>query len=195
MSTNPYSAPQSKLVDPTSNELINYDGKYVIVPSSVDFPDVCVKCGESGHKKQKRTMRWMNPWWYLTILISLLITIIVSLFVTKKLKITYYLCEEHLKKRTRNRIIIWSSLVFIIALLFTGIYMEDIGHPLGEGVTGLIALSAIGLFAIWLITILIIQGDFRVKKAEKTKNSEGKKQYLFHLKGLDDDFLRALELK
>lgn len=194
MSTNPYATPTSNVVKPLDTSIvINYDGKHVIVKNETALPNFCVKCGKKGHKRQKRTLHWVNPWWYLTILISFLITIIASIFVTRRLKITYYLCDEHFKKKTNYKRIVWLSFLLIVGAFITTAYLSDTGK-ISENTSLIIFLSLAGLSIVWLIVALFNQNDFNIKKAVKLLPVEGKKQYLFHLKGISNDFLKAINI-
>ncbi len=190
---NPYAAPESNLVEnhKTTAGTIKYDGKHVIVKNKADFPDVCVKCGKKGHKQSKKTLGWMNPWWYLTVFINFFVLLIVSLIVRKKLKTTYFLCEEHQKKRTKKRVLLTTSFVSIVLLGFAYLPIQN---SFGEDVAFIALMSSFALMMVWLITMLIVQGDFNIAKAEKQVPIYGKTYYLFHLKGISDDFLKAVNI-
>ncbi len=191
---NPYMAPESNLVesDTLSINDIKYNGKHVIVSNSnIDFPDVCIKCGKQGHKQYERTLRWINPWWYLTIFINILILLIVSLVVRKNLKATYFLCEEHQKKRTTKRILLTTSFIFIVLLSFA--YLP-IKNNFGDDLAIIALMSSFVLMIGWLITMLVVQGDFNIAKAKTYVAINGKKYHRFYLKGISNDFLKIINV-
>lgn len=184
---NLYAAPKSDVERKNITGAINFDGEYVIITSPTEFPAACVKCGKQGHKQFTKTMSWSNPWWALTILINFLIFIIIRLVVMKKLKISYFLCEEHLEKRTKKLKIFLSLFAAIILL---GLSKFLIASNYGERPASIVLLAAGILFVIWFITFAILHGDFKIAKAVKKQSSEGR-YYLFYLKGISQEFLKA----
>jgi len=187
---NPYAAPQSKLDQDIDSKALPFEmiGKYLVVPQQIDMPTPCIKCGQAGLEKQQKTLTWANPLWILSIFVITIVGfIIIYLIVNKKLKISYYLCEEHLAKRTRKRWWLVISLLLIIGLGVGGALLVPV---IGEDAGVNIGIASLVLVGIWAIVALVLRGDVSVAKVKRDEN----KKYRFYLKGVGEGFLRAVRL-
>lgn len=118
-SESPYAAPNSDLSNTEASKL--YSNKHhVIFEADAEWPERCFKCNEDTKGTKKIKLTYVNPWIYLTILITPLVTIILALIFQKKFNINLPICDEHLKKRRNFLIIQWSLLALMIAGFVVG---------------------------------------------------------------------------
>lgn len=119
-SKNPYQPPKSRVVD-TNNWPLFQRGKYVVLQPGATWPDRCIKCNAPASYKKNLTMAYVNPWIYLSILVSILITVILALIFQKKFKISLPLCELHRRRRLQWMVINWLLFALAIGLIILGI--------------------------------------------------------------------------
>jgi len=112
---NPYQTPKSvvdaKLVQDTGR--IWRMKSAVVVTRETIWPKRCIKCNAPTEKSIKRVLVYVNPWVYLSVLISLLITIVLVLIFQKKFKMHLPLCDQHITYR--KRIILTNWMLFLVA--------------------------------------------------------------------------------
>jgi len=106
---NPYQTPKSTVDVRLSNNQSNIWRKKsaVVVTRDTIWPKRCIKCNEPTEKSIKRTLVYLNPWFYLTIIISVLVTIVLALIFQKKFKMDIPICDNHIAYRKRVILINW----------------------------------------------------------------------------------------
>ena len=106
---NPYQAPKSAVDVTLAHDASNIWRKKssVVVTRETIWPKRCIKCNTPTEKSLNRKLAYVNPWFYLSILISLLITIVLVLIFQKKFKMDLPLCEKHSAYRKRVILINW----------------------------------------------------------------------------------------
>lgn len=115
---NPYAAPLSDeaVVAQLVNERTMWrDGPTLVVPREAVLPNRCVKCNAPAERRLIRRLYWHHPAFYLLILVSIWIYIIVALLVRKKAVIDVGLCARHHAQRRRSILICWVILLMCIA--------------------------------------------------------------------------------
>ena len=120
---NPYAAPESDITSRSSNdpgEDIWCDGRDLFCTKGAWFPDRCLKCNAPcGGYRLKRTLRWHPSGYYVLVLISPILYLIVAMFVWHRATLAFPLCEKHRRKRIRAIIIAWLAPlagIFVIPL-------------------------------------------------------------------------------
>ncbi|AGA30262.1 hypothetical protein Sinac_6160 [Singulisphaera acidiphila DSM 18658] len=109
---NPYAAPEfsapsdSKFLDQAfdspDDEGCWRAGRFLVLTKKASLPDRCIKCNlPANHYRLTRKLYWHPPVWYLTLLISPLLYIIVGGFVRYSAKIKVGLCPRHRTRRLR----------------------------------------------------------------------------------------------
>ena len=112
--------------------------------------------------------------------------------VRKKLKVSYFLCKEHLKERTKARLIFLFSLIIILGLGAVGVLM--VGFFDGE-MFALLLITSFVLLTLWLVVAAMMNGDIKVVKMVQqmpdTQTAGSRKTTLFYLEGVGEGFLRV----
>jgi hypothetical protein len=101
---NPYAAPEADLDASPVDEHhgVWRAGDDVIMFKDGEFPDRCVKCNQPADGwRLKRSLSWHPQGYYLLLLISPVIYVIVALVVRKTAKVRFPLCDEHRRRRGR----------------------------------------------------------------------------------------------
>lgn len=109
------------------------EGKRLFTRSQTPFPDRCVKCNAPANGfRLKQTLYWYHPAYFLLLLlicatsfIGLLVFIIVTMAVRKKVLLHIGLCEAHLKERTIGIIICTAGILGAIALYVVAAIKES----------------------------------------------------------------------
>ena len=123
----------------------------------VELPDRCIKCNKSAHGyKLKRKLQWHNPLWYLLILASPLIYVVVANIVSQKAIINVGLCEDHQKAHNIKRFVAWGA--------FAAGILSFIGGVSGD--SGPVILFSMLLFVLSITMGIIVQNT--VKASEIT---------------------------
>jgi len=142
-SESPYTTPQSSLLGSETSELYGYK-RYVIQRSDIEWPPRCYKCNADTSVTKKVKLTYVNPWIYLSLLITPIFTIILALIFQKKFTVQLPLCETHLKKRRYFSIFQWVAVSFMIAGFIIGIATNsDIALILSIALILVIVVSAI----------------------------------------------------
>src|SRR5262249_21997100 len=96
--------------------------RQMILRSDTPLPDLCLRCNAPANGyRLKRQLYWHSPGYYLLILASILIYLIVALCVRKRAVLHIGLCETH---RTQRRWFIaatWLAVLLGLAMLILGI--------------------------------------------------------------------------
>lgn len=109
----------------------------VVVTANTLWPKRCIKCNEPTDRTIKRTLTYVNPWVYLSFLVSFLITIVLVLIFQKKFKMEIPVCEKHIAYR--KRVILTNWILFLIMLAGIWITLANISQ-LGVVVSVLVLL-------------------------------------------------------
>ena len=128
---NPYAAPEFSAQSPSkfSGQAFGspdaggcwQDGNLLVLRKEAILPDRCIKCNlPANDYRLKRKLAWHPQVWYLTLLISPLLYIIVALCVRHTAKIEVGLCERHRTRRSRAITYAWLAILGGITLIFVG---------------------------------------------------------------------------
>jgi len=128
--TNPYQTPESSdsvvsLNSPYAllDEVYKYQ-KVAIFSEDTPWPKRCIKCNRETDQTHSLNLTWVNPWAYLSILLSIFVLIIVVLIAQKKFKFDVPLCEEHQQKRKNSVLIRWMIFLAFSASLISGLLLQ-----------------------------------------------------------------------
>ncbi len=167
----PYQPPKSDLVDATIIGL-SRKGRYLVLKPESVWPSRCIKCNSETDYKKQTTLVYVNPWIYLSLLINLLVTIILTLIFRKKFIVHIPLCAEHSKKRRNYLIFQWLLVALLLASIVVGVVTEE---------------QAMAVVCIFLFLVIVISAIFgRLAYAAKFK-----KGYLW-IKGAGRNYLDSL---
>jgi hypothetical protein len=119
---NPYAAPRSEIAVKDSHLTdaggLWRDGPLLVIRKGTELPDRCLKCyGDADGYRLKRKLSWHPSYWFLLVLVSPLIYVIVALCVRKTAKVAIGLCEHHRSKRRRAIAIGWLASLAGIGLI------------------------------------------------------------------------------
>ena len=144
MSTeSPYQPPKSVLVDAHQGEL-RRKGRYVVLKPELEWPSRCFKCNTETSLKKEVRLTYINPWIYLSILITVLLTIILALIFRKKFTENLPICEGHIKKRKNFLVFQWAMVAVMTAGIVIGSLTEMKGFFVVSGIVFLlIVISSI----------------------------------------------------
>lgn len=160
--------------EPTSFEVA---GEYLHTTSPLVLPSHrCVKCGsaEPGGTFRRDMVNYVNPFIWLTLLISGLLTIIVYLVARKQIDVAYYLCPRCADRRKIGQVT--TSLVSMVSIVGLVVGMLSGGLEL----TGMFAAA---LIISWLGRILVVRPPLRAVSHD---------QGYFSLKGASPEFTASL---
>jgi hypothetical protein len=105
-----------------------------------ELPDRCVRCNAPANgDRLRRNLSWHPPAWYLLVLVSLWIYIIVALCIRHKATIHVGICVDHRAKRRNGIIAAW--VVFLAGVIAIVIGANN------ESLVGLIALGPLMILA------------------------------------------------
>ena len=118
---NPYKPPISSLKSERQDSQFSRHGRYVVMDPESKWPSRCFKCNKATESKKKTVLTYINPWIYLSILITPLITLVLYLILRKRFKADLPLCSAHIKRRKYFLFFQWSMLILFIVSLFSAI--------------------------------------------------------------------------
>jgi hypothetical protein len=155
--------------------------KQLVTTSEAPFPDRCVKCnGPADGFRLKRSLFWAPSIYYLLILLSVPIGLIVVMLVRKKAVLHVGLCENHRAARKRDLLIGWcGALGGILVVVTAGVALSSTN----SAVAGVMLLVGILAFLFCLF--------YGLAKAPVVKAAKITKENVF-LKGVNRDFLAGL---
>ena len=170
--SNPYAAPQHDVViDALLAEPGNgvwRDGKLLVMRKEAVLPDRCVKCNlPAGGIRLKRKLSWHHPAYYLLILASIWIYIIVALIVRHTAKIEIGLCEIHRRKRWNAIAISWLSVLSGIGAIVAGGILSDAPRGAASSLAPWLLLGGIALFLGGLIYAAVAVPPVAPQKIDK----------------------------
>jgi hypothetical protein len=116
---NPYAppAPGSESANAGRSLTVHREGDAIVVPvSGAVLPKRCVRCNGAAEHRLKRRLYWHPPDYFLLILISVVIYVIVALIVRKKAELHVHLCDRHHSLRHVGMAVGWvGSLACVVA--------------------------------------------------------------------------------
>ncbi len=118
------------------------EGKSVVTSNNQTLPARCYKCNCAVEGEPlKRKVYWHPPLYYVLVVISLIIYVIVAIIVRKRATVDVYLCPTHKQKRKTFILIGWGGFILAFVMFFVGI-----GTNTGwlTGISFLVGLVAIG---------------------------------------------------
>jgi hypothetical protein len=123
---NPYAPPRATLEGAGNSTGCYRSGKLLIVPAGNDLPPRCVKCNASSAQPIKpRDIFWHAQGWYLFLLVSPIVYIIVGYLVRKKARVSVGLCPGHRARRQKFIAASWGGILLGIVLITLGIKFEN----------------------------------------------------------------------
>jgi hypothetical protein len=142
---NPYAPSRSLLFDDdhvVGNPKEAYrDGKLLVARRGAVLPDRCLKCNSPAEGSQfKRTLSWHRPFWFLLVLISLLVYVLVYFLVRWKATITVGLCPHHRRRRAKAIAIGWLTMLAGLGTIVAAASVSNNLTPIGVAV-GVVVLS------------------------------------------------------
>lgn len=157
---NPYAPPQVEgpmSVMPVATGGVWRDGNILVMHKQAVLPDRCVKCNAPADGyRLKRSLSWHQPAWFLLILVSLLIYVIVALCIRKTAKIHIGLCDEHRARRRWMIVGAWLMFFASIAAIVVAVAND----------LPMLALASLVLFLGSLIWAVIISNIVGTKKID-----------------------------
>jgi hypothetical protein len=101
----------------TAGGLIWRFDRQMVTRSDTPMPDRCIKCNAPAKGfRLKRQLSWHPPAYFLLLLVSILIYVIVAMIIRKKATLYIGLCDTHRAQRNRYIMLSW-----LIALLGLGV--------------------------------------------------------------------------
>lgn len=154
---NPYSTPKTELIDSNVTGEASRYKKNIIINTESALPERCIKCNQPTEEFVNIKLFYMNPWWYLLILVNLLVLIIVSVFAGKRYRLKVPLCQLHNKKYKNRKLLVWGILLTSVITILIGLFLfsqqsETLGLVLTVGIT-LLLVAIITGFSIRLLHI------------------------------------------
>ena len=98
----------------------------LIMHKQAVLPNRCIKSNEPTEERLKRSLYWHHPAFYLLILFNLIVYAIVALIIRKSAVIQIPLSSPFKKRRIRNMIIAWLSVLAGIVCLVLGLALTDL---------------------------------------------------------------------
>src|SRR5207249_3666533 len=106
--------------------------RQMILRSETPLPDRCVRCNAPANGyKLKRQLYWHPSAYYLLILISLLIYVIVAVIIRKKALIHVGLCDQHRAQRKWTILGSWLAALLGVVLFVVGCIKSPIWILIG----------------------------------------------------------------
>lgn len=143
---NPYAAPAGPIYSsaapgPIDGPGVWVDGDLLVMTKDATLPDRCIRCNAPAHGyRLRRNLSWHSPAWFLLILVSWLIYLIVALIIRKKAMIDVGLCEVHRGRRRRAIAVGWVLGVLGVGLIAWG--LSRFRHGEAVAVAGVVAILA-----------------------------------------------------
>src|SRR5947209_3877672 len=136
------------------------------------LPDACMACGEPSKEYVRKDFSWFPPWIYATIALGVLLALILTSVMTKRMRVDIPLCHEHFG-HFRQRVVLYWVLIgiwMISPVVITVMIMGLIGAGvLGEGAGAAICPSIIVVFLAFLAVMVV--SKFTAIPPEITDNS------------------------
>ena len=170
---NPYATPEADLAEPSvTGDEIYSDGRYVVAREVTAWPNRCYECNEPASRHAETKASYVNPWWYLTILINIVIAIIIVMIVRKNYRLLLPMCEKHHLRARRI-----GQAKVLVAVAFMGF---------------LVAAIVIQNLITVLITVMLFLGLMMLAVVSRTVYVAKRKEDWLYYSGAGKPFVRAL---
>jgi len=117
------------------------------------LPNYCIKCGEPGEKKLRKTYQWHHPLVYLAVFLSPLVYVLVAAQLSKKMVLQVSLCKRHAGRR--------------LLLLLSGALLLLGAIPLGYALGGTAGVT-IGIVGTLVGLIVLVVGSNTIRPIQMT---------------------------
>lgn len=155
----PYSAPKSTLLGGSDSSKEIYRLKrYVIQDEEQAWPERCYRCNDKTDNTKELNVYHANPWIYLTILLSPLLTVIVYYIARKKFIVNLPICEKHSKHRKRFDISMRVTFIVLIVALVVGLILDK--------------MEIVGVAVILLLLLVLVSIGGKIIAIVKRKDSK-----------------------
>jgi hypothetical protein len=135
--------------------------RQIVMRKEAPLPDACVRCNAPANGfRLKRKLYWHSPCFYLLILVSLLIYVIVAICVRKKATIHIGLCERHRKRRLWFIAGSWLALLCGIAMIIGGASANASGGLILTGVILAVVSALVGIIKGAVVSAAKIDQEF-----------------------------------
>jgi hypothetical protein len=134
-----------------------------------NLPTYCMRCGEPTELIKHKNFSWHPEWVDIFIVIGVCaggifwVGIILAIVLTKRMRVTVPLCEQHQNHWRWRRQMIWFSLMVPVGLLICGIGLAFALHsPPGNSPSpaAILALAMAGVaFVVWIIIVAALQNS------------------------------------
>lgn len=142
-SESPYAPPKSSLINTAATGIYGFK-RYVIHKDGVEWPSRCFKCNTDTNTTKKVKLVYVNPWIYLSLLITPILTIILALIFQKKFTVQLPVCEVHLKKRKNFLFFQWATVFLtIVGFIIGAATNSDVAIMLSMVLILVIVISAL----------------------------------------------------
>lgn len=152
---NPYAAPDAEAPpsrspdDGPQDADLWRDGGVLVATKGAAFPARCVACdAPATGRPLRRKLSWHAPWWYLLVLMSPLVYIVVALIVRHTATFDVGICDRHRFRRRMWIAVAWSLVPLAIALPFVLSGFGDVGAVAAAVLLPLLLIVA-GLIGIY----------------------------------------------
>ena len=180
---NPYAPPKT---DPMSKLAIESElggdgfywreGAVLVVRHMVTLPRRCIKCNdEADGPPYVKKLSWHPPGWYILVVLSLWLYVLIYFFVRHKGVVEVSLCSEHRQRRRTMITVAWGLALLGFVTIGFAVNLES---------------AALGFTAFGLIVTGLIVGAFgsRLLWPQRIDSS------MMWLKGAGEPYLASLEL-
>lgn len=160
-------------------------GNLIVVHPQGEMPQICIKTGNKGDKWVKQQLTWYPKWALIGLLGGVFPLLVLVLIFQKKRDLSPWLCQEEYDRRSRFRIVGFSTIFGGIALVI-GAIAVGVNMPGDVGV----ALAVLTLITgvVGTIVGLVIAGPLtNLLRAKKITT-----EYAL-IKGAKEPFLQNLE--
>ncbi len=106
------------------NEIYQAKG-FLIMHKQAVLPDRCIKSNEATQERLKRSLYWHHPGFYLLILFNLIVYAVVALIIRKSAVLQIPLSAPFKRRRIRNMLIAWTSVLLAIGCFVVAISILD----------------------------------------------------------------------
>jgi len=123
------------------------------------LPAICMVCGAAATTRKSKQFSWCPPWVLVLIIAGLLPFLIVTLILTKRMRVTMPFCDQHKNYWSRRMLITWLGLALcIIVGIVLAIVIDAADLSPERSTLGGILCAGIPLLALaWLIAAQLVQ--------------------------------------
>ena len=111
MEHNPYASPQAAVSAHGDIKAWRFRKDVVIPREGGELPHRCIKCNAEAVTRKRVRLAYLNPWFYLLLLINLLVLLIAAAIFQKTVKVEIPLCEQHRRRRLKFITTMWLAFI------------------------------------------------------------------------------------